>query len=63
MKLDYGHLWYDKLRKCILEDKLYPSDVAKVMKSKKKTVATRAAEIGLDINVNSRIRVFNNKGK
>ena len=63
MKLDYGHLWYDKLRKCILEDKLYPSDVAKVMKSTKKTVANRAAEIGLDINVNSRTRIFNNNGK
>ncbi|MCM1561724.1 MAG: TnsD family transposase, partial [Butyrivibrio sp.] len=29
VKLDYGHLWYDKLRKCILEDELCPSDVAK----------------------------------
>lgn len=63
MKLDYGHLWYDKLRKCILEDKLCPSDVAKVMKSTKKTVANRAAEIGLDINDNSRTRIFNNSGK
>lgn len=59
-------LWemqYDKLRKCILEDKLYPPDVAKAMKSTKKTVANRVAEIGLDINVNSRTRIFNNNGK
>lgn len=63
IKLDYGHLWYDKLRKCILEDKLCPSDVAKAMKSTKKTVEIRAAEIGLDIRVNRRTRIFYSKGK
>lgn len=63
IKLDYGHLWYDKLRKCILEDKLCLSDVAKAMKSTKKTVEIRAAEIGLDIKANSRTRIFYSKGK
>ena len=63
IKLDYGHLWYDKLRKCILEDKLCPSDVAKAMKSTKKTVEIRASEIGLDIRGNSRTRIFYSKGK
>lgn len=63
IKLDYGHLWYDKLRKCILEDKLCPSDVAKAMKSTKKTVEIRAAEIGLDIRANRRTRIFYSKGK
>lgn len=63
VKLDYGHLWYDKLRKCILEDGLCPSNVAKVMKSTKKTVEIRAAEIGLDIKVNSRTRIFYSNGK
>lgn len=63
VKLDYGHLWYDRLRKCILEDKLCPSNVAKAMKSTKKTVELRAAEIGLDIRVNSRTRIFYSNGE
>ena len=59
--LEYGSLWYDTLRDCVEVKKMKLARVVSTMRCTDLTVRKRAAEIGLNLNLNRKGCIYHEK--